>query len=98
MNPTYKVFPEMKDIYVIELKNGNFGFKTGRRDGIFESLVKSRHSTTYTTHTRNLVLPKVLPSNDKLGFTKIKMPHGLHQRLLVCSFLFCACANVCVYM
>ena len=97
MNPKYTVFPEMKDIYIKEFENGQFGFETGRRDGIHAGLVKSRHSTTYMTHTRNLVIPKVLPSNDPLGFTKIKMPDGLHQRLKVCVYVYVYVPHLNIY-
>ncbi|ETO17423.1 hypothetical protein RFI_19899 [Reticulomyxa filosa] len=73
---------------VTQLENGQWGFDVGQRQRVTEDLVRRRHSTTVMTHVRNLIFPIIIPHHDPLGFKKIKMPKGLHRRLMVCVF-FC---------
>eukprot|EP00484_Ammonia_sp_Unknown_P006323 CAMPEP_0197055822 /NCGR_PEP_ID=MMETSP1384-20130603/74021_1 /TAXON_ID=29189 /ORGANISM="Ammonia sp." /LENGTH=529 /DNA_ID=CAMNT_0042489545 /DNA_START=21 /DNA_END=1610 /DNA_ORIENTATION=- len=83
MNPTYTVHSAMDKLRVIQFDDETWGFDDDpRREGISASFVARRHSTTMMTHTRNLVIPKILPATHPLGFIKMKMPPGLHDRLV----------------
>jgi hypothetical protein len=44
--------------------------------------IATRHTTTMMTHTRNAIMPVVLPHTSEVGFKKMRMPPGFHQRLL----------------
>ncbi|ETO04165.1 hypothetical protein RFI_33233, partial [Reticulomyxa filosa] len=88
-NPKYTVAPDMTKLLVTELKDGQWGFDVGPRQRLTEELVRRRHATTVMTHVRNLVFPIVLPHHDPLGFKKIKMPKGLHQRLMARTLFAC---------
>ena len=100
-NPVYDVFghdfwhnnANLANRYTINrFDDGRYGFDiTMKRYGDIQndiSLIKRRHSTTCMTHTRNLVIPKILPHHNSPGFKKIQMPAGLHDRLKVWYFTF----------
>ena len=83
MNPTYTVHAAMDVLNVIQFEDMSWGFDDDeRRQSIASSWVARRHSTTLMTHTRNLIIPQILPATHPKGFTKRKMPKGLHQRLI----------------
>jgi len=83
MNPTYEVHAAMNRLRVVQFDDDTWGFDDDpRREQITASFVARRHSTTMMTHTRNLVLPQILPATHPKGFAKMKMPPGLHDRLV----------------
>eukprot|EP01084_Bolivina_argentea_P155978 271796_1 len=81
MNPTYMVHAGMSDLNVIQFDDDTWGLDDNRPQDMSASFIARRHSTTLMTHTRNLVIPKVLPATHPTGFIKMKMPSGLHERL-----------------
>jgi len=81
MNPTYMVHAAMYILNVVQFEDDTWGFDDDRIDGLSASFVARRHSTTLMTHTRNLIIPQILPATHSKGFVKIKMPEGLHERL-----------------
>ena len=62
--------------------DGRWGFDDHRIEPIAAHFIKKRHQITLLTHTRNLVLPLILPATHSLGFIKRKMPYGLHDKLV----------------
>lgn len=83
MNPTYVIYSGLLSLHVIELDDGRWGFPWDRHSSITDNFVGRRHATTMMTHTRNLILPQVLPATHSVGFIKLSMPPGLHERLKV---------------
>ena len=81
-NPSYIVHAAMDILNVILLKDRTWGFDDDRMEVITSYFVKRRHQITLSTHSRNLVLPFILPASHSLGFVKMKMPDGLHDQLL----------------
>jgi len=86
MNPSVEIIPALGNntrYILMQIADGRWSFDIdGERVFTTEKLIRSRHSTTCMTHTRNLVLPPNLPQIHPIGFTKRKMPPGLHDRLL----------------
>eukprot|EP01083_Nonionella_stella_P296245 1006458_1 len=82
MNPTYVVTAGMNILNVIEYDDNTWGFDWYQREDISASFIARRHSTTLMTHTRNLIIPRILPSTHPKGFIKRKMPPTLHDRLV----------------
>jgi len=81
-NPIYQVHSAMDTLHVILLEDTTWGFDDDRNEAITPTLIRQRHTVTLMTHTRNLILPKVLPATHSLGFIKTKMPPGLHDRMV----------------
>lgn len=72
----------MSILTVIQFDDDTWGFDYTQREEITPSFVQRRHSTTLMTHTRNLIIPQILPATHPKGFIKTKMPPGLHDRLV----------------
>ena len=92
-NPRYIIYEGLDKLYVKEMPDSEgkiiYGFDGYKRndDIITDAFVKSRHGVTYMTHTRNLIIPLILPNWHNLGFEKRPMPPGLHERLIVCLYI-----------
>jgi len=82
MNPSYVVHAAMDILNVVQFEDDTWGFDDDRREELSAAFVARRHSTTLMTHTRNLILPQILPATHPLGFIKTKMPPGLHERMV----------------
>eukprot|EP00483_Globobulimina_turgida_P011637 UN11659 len=83
INPTYTVYANMWKLNVIQFDDDDtWGFNDNRPQDISASWLARRHSTTLMTHTRNLVMPPILPATHPKGFIKTQMPTGLHERLI----------------
>jgi len=80
-NPVYSITLDMQKLYVTNINN-QYGFIINRRSDVTTQLIDARHGTTTMTHIHNAIFPLVLPKFDKLGFKKIMMPDGLHDRLI----------------
>ncbi len=74
MNPTYTVTAAMHKLNVIQFDDNTWGFDWQQREDVSASFIARRHSTTLMTHTRNLVIPRILPATHPKGFIKRKMP------------------------
>ena len=81
-NPSYTVHAAMDILNVIEFEDGTWGFDDDRMDMIDARFAKKRHQITLMTHSRNLIIPLVLPATHPLGYIKTKMPEGLHERMV----------------
>ena len=82
-NPSYTVHAAMDILNVVLFEDDTWGFDDDRREELSAKFTKQRHSTTLMTHSRNLILPLILPATHPKGFIKTKMPPGLHDRLVM---------------
>ena len=81
----YPIFPPAKVLTIIALDNDEYGFKElyDKRWELMDAYsLGMRHSTTMHTHTRNIIIPQILPNmNNGIGYIKLPMPPGLHEKL-----------------
>lgn len=84
-NPKVTIVPGENRKYLLkyDFENNKWFFEIEKhRTDVGEELTKARHAITYMNHGRDLILPVVIPHFHVPGFKKIKMPPGLHERLM----------------